>query len=328
MAFADGEDPIAFALNGPSRDAASFPAFRPVRPVEAVERPALRVSADHRLAVPDHDGVRAFYATADVVEEARTRLAPAAAVRLDVDPEAYVRFTRDGVEHTLLRVTVRAPAASGSAPWCSRVTPRDLTSRSGTTRGPPGGTPTCDAPWTPTWSTTVRRWNGSPKSRSGPIPGSRPPGRCWRVLWPICTAYGTGAIPPPWRGPRPRRRGRSRPRRGTRTGPRGTTGTYASVRGTPPSRCLSRGLVVLKPAAPGLNRARRSVRSPGSVRPPGRPDPRTGPRHDRPGVPTRLRLRPRGTGDGPGVRPRPPGGRGPGPARLAGGAAEQPARPS
>ncbi|MFJ4910451.1 hypothetical protein ACIP52_33520, partial [Streptomyces sp. NPDC088740] len=107
--FAEGADPIALALGGPPKDAGSFPAYRLVRPVGTVEeQPALQVSDDRRFAVPDQrGGAREFYATADAVAQARTRLLPAAGTRLEVDPESSVRFTLDGVEHTLHRVTVR-----------------------------------------------------------------------------------------------------------------------------------------------------------------------------------------------------------------------------
>ncbi|MER5963497.1 hypothetical protein [Streptomyces sp. NPDC002057] len=112
----EGDDPIALALNGPSANTDGFPAYRPVRPFETVERPVLEVSADHRFAVPDHEGGgRAFYAAADAVEDARTGLTPAG-IRLDVDPDSSVRFARDGVEHTLVRVTVGGGGAPGSAP--------------------------------------------------------------------------------------------------------------------------------------------------------------------------------------------------------------------
>ncbi|MFJ9431505.1 hypothetical protein ACIRQY_17850 [Streptomyces sp. NPDC101490] len=107
--FAEGADPIALALTGAPKDAGSFPAYRPVRPVGTAEaQPALQLSDDRRFAVPDQPGgAREFYATADAVAAARTRLLPAAGTRLEVDPESSVRFTLDGVEHTLHRVTVR-----------------------------------------------------------------------------------------------------------------------------------------------------------------------------------------------------------------------------
>ncbi|GAA2920776.1 hypothetical protein GCM10010518_04570 [Kitasatospora cinereorecta] len=115
--LAEGADPIALALTGPPKDAASFPAYRPVRPVgPAEERPALQVSDDRRFAVPEQrGGAREFYATSDAVAEARSRLLPAAGTRLEADPESYVRFTLNGVEHTLLRVTVRG-GGPGSVP--------------------------------------------------------------------------------------------------------------------------------------------------------------------------------------------------------------------
>ncbi|MER8236240.1 hypothetical protein [Streptomyces sp. NPDC094049] len=107
--FAEAADPIALALTGPPKDAGFFPAYRPVRPVGTAEgQPALQLSDDRRFAVPDQPGgAREFYATADAVAAARTRLLPAAGTRLEVDPESSVRFTLDGVEHTLHRVTVR-----------------------------------------------------------------------------------------------------------------------------------------------------------------------------------------------------------------------------
>jgi hypothetical protein len=116
-AFAEEMTTIELTLNGPPLGADSFPVYRPVRPVgTAEERPALQVSDDRRFALPDQRaGAREFYATADAVAEARARLLPAAGTRLEADPESYVRFTLDGVEHTLLRVTVRA-GDPGSVP--------------------------------------------------------------------------------------------------------------------------------------------------------------------------------------------------------------------
>ncbi|MBW5483110.1 WXG100-like domain-containing protein [Streptomyces bambusae] len=112
-------DQYELVLNGGlPKDAASFPLYRPVRPVHTVDRPTLTVSGDSGFALPRHDGrSRQFYATPEAVRQARAALAAAGGTfALTVDDTSYVRFGGTGTEHTLHRVTVEGSGSGASGP--------------------------------------------------------------------------------------------------------------------------------------------------------------------------------------------------------------------
>lgn len=112
-------DPYELVLNGGlPKDAASFPVYRPVRPVHTVDRPTLTVSGDNGFALPQHEGrSREFYASPQVIQEAQAGLAAAGGTfRLTVDDTSYVRYGGPDAEHTLHQVTVEGSGSGATGP--------------------------------------------------------------------------------------------------------------------------------------------------------------------------------------------------------------------
>ncbi|MEY9944415.1 hypothetical protein [Kitasatospora sp. GAS1066B] len=94
---------------GDGEGSTSFPAYRAERPVESLDHPQLRVSGDGSLVIASHQGrSREFFGHPDAIRHAQQSLREAGSkAELVIDTKVKIRFSHEGEQRELLKVSVR-----------------------------------------------------------------------------------------------------------------------------------------------------------------------------------------------------------------------------